>query len=78
MKTMTQAEFERTQGLDERGVELLHRLFVKRAVEALKAFAGDLDREQASMLLGMWQHRESLTPRDAADVLGQFPAKEEQ
>lgn len=78
MKTMTQAEFERTQGLDERGVELLHRLFVKRAVEALRTFGGELDREQAEMLLGMWQHRDALTPVDAADVLGHFRPKEEQ
>lgn len=78
MKSMTQDEFERAHGLDERDAQLLHRLFVKRAVEALRTFAGDLDREQASMLPGMWQHRESLTSRDAADVLGHFRPREEQ
>jgi hypothetical protein len=73
----TQAEFERAHGLDERGRELLHRVFVKRAVEALQTFGGHLSREEASMLLSMWQHRESLTPRDAADVPSHFRPKEE-
>lgn len=46
---------------------------VARAVEALSAFGGGLDRERAGRLLKMWEHAPELSLRETAAVLRRFP-----
>lgn len=45
---------------------------VAAAVEALKAFGGDLERESAAMLLPFWRHWWELSEREIAAILDRF------
>lgn len=47
---------------------------VARALAALSAFGGDLDRVQAERLLRMWAHFAELSPREVDAILYRFPA----
>lgn len=47
------------------------------AERALRAFGGELTREQAAMLLTMWKYQSDLTGDDRAAVLGRFRSVDE-
>jgi hypothetical protein len=42
------------------------------AERALRAFGGDVTREQAAMLLTMWKYGADLSPADTTAVLDRF------
>jgi hypothetical protein len=48
---------------------------VTAAVNALRAFGDDIDRDTAEQLLIMWRHTPELTDRERAAVLAQFGSK---
>ena len=45
---------------------------IDRAEAALRAFGDELSRDDAVLLLAMWQHRLSLTDREVLSVLARF------
>lgn len=47
------------------------------AERALRAFGGEVTREQAAMLLTMWKYQADLTGADRATVLGRFRSVDE-
>lgn len=55
----------------------IHRTLVEVAVEAIKGFAGNVDRHDAEYFLGVWPHRQALDVDDWAAVLDRFGAERE-
>lgn len=50
----------------------VQRALVAVAIEALTHFAGDIDQKQATVLLSMWKHRETLTGEGRFAVYAAF------
>lgn len=46
---------------------------VRRAIAALRAYAGDLDRDRAGRLIPEWEDFRDLTAHDVLEVIFAFP-----